>query len=215
MPVKSSSVKKSRPASAANAQQPTPIKAPRPEYPAKDLTHIQQELVAIFVDMLLHGPVKMADLDHVLLGLIGHYQRWRYHCLPDEPEKSLERWRLAVLQSTTTAPERVNDRFPDPDESAPAREIFRANLLDSLSYELDNFLRSSSPEEQFILRELLRRREGDFMNYPTYDEHEIPILSAFQIEIDSHHLVRVPSDIEAQVKSYVDLLLEAKKGKAA
>lgn len=215
-------VPKTRPAKAAPAHHDQPATAPaaerplqRPPFPLKDFTVLQQETIETFVDMLIHGPVDMRDFEQVMHGLYRQY--WRRAGGSFRPEAEDDRledlnrkdWTMRLLQQANQP--RVRVGIEQPSVIKNASEQVRLNYRDAVADILNTFVRNASPEELFITLEVFRYWINCFVRTPLKDEFQIPLLSAFQAEIDNHHLFRVPDHLEDQVVGYVDMLLKAER----
>lgn len=211
---------KKKAASASQDRQPAPIKPGGPHvrqpYPLRDLSHAQQFVAGVFADMLLYGPGRMADLNSVLTGLAHHYWKMRLRSDKDEDlSQVVDRWRLELLRSSTKAPAPLEERTLESKPGVSVTEYVRASLREVVAQQCEDFLRDAHPEELFILREILTTRDSSFTGSYIWDEHEVPLLGAFQLEASYHRTVKVPERHEDAVKNYLQLLLDAERGDTA
>jgi hypothetical protein len=89
----------------------------------------------------------------------------------------------------------------------------RERLKDHLADQFEGFIDKSTYEEQRFLSEILNDRDGMFGPAKPRgpSEHEVPLFSAIQLNIDGNHCVPVPdSDMVPAVEEFITALERAR-----
>jgi hypothetical protein len=200
-----------------------PAAAPPAQPKPRELAPIQQFIADAVAHLIVNGGHD-DDLDSILWHAIAHEWQRTTNYLVDEPQKAREgaekragnvhqeykaELLMAIRQNRKATPAETI-------EPKTATERIRANLIDTLSYKFEEFLRDATPEERYLMLEILMDHDSGNHGSDAFDE--LPLARAFDyaLGIAAPEYVKVPYTMRKTVEAYIEALKAANvKDKAA
>lgn len=189
-----------------------PAKASR-----RELAPLQQLICDEIADMIVNGGNN--HFTAMMITAAAHHKWWRWsNGIGEQGEESsktihklgprtAEEWQTKMADvwraNRKTAPERKT-------QPTTATERIRACVIDTPQGLLDRFLSDATPEEKYLMVDILIDHQSANCGSDTFDE--MPLARAFEYALEgtAPEYVRVPSSMREQVARYVECLRAAK-----
>lgn len=183
------------------ALRPIPVHEPQ----KRPLTGFQELVADCASDLILRGG-HPKDIEAFLTGIIGHDNRRQFgdELRPEHMQERITRWRdkLAVDWFQRQAVKHTEAR------RMTVTDRIRSSYRSELASKCENFTKSATPEEVFLMNEVLDVHEGSATNTEfEVDKSTINLAEAFAWAMRLRSdFIRVPKKHTALVQQYVNLL---------